>query len=198
MNRKTIYNIKKENSEMFEILHMHPEGSTAPRTIGWVKYLPGQGMDVTMRCFETRPRAIYWDPNGAIYTDSCMEFYINCFPEHPQKGYLNLEMNSNGAAFCSFGTSRHARSLVIDMGLPHPEVEAEKHADYWQVHCLIPAKLFEALYGMTFAFPEGHRMEGNFYKCGDHTASPHWGSWVPMPRLDFHDPDSFGTFVIAE
>ena len=198
MNRKTIYNIKKENPEMFEILHMRREGSTAPRTIGWVKYLPGQGMDVTMRCYETRPRAIYWDPNGAIYTDSCMEFYINCFPEIPQKGYLNLEMNSNGAAFCSFGTSRHARSLVIDMGLPHPKVEAEKHADYWQVHCLIPAKLFEALYGMPFAFPEGHRMEGNFYKCGDHTASPHWGSWVPMPRLDFHDPDSFGTFVIAE
>ena len=198
MNRKTIYNIKKENPEMFEILHMRPEGSTAPRTIGWVKYLPGQGMDVTMRCYEIRPRAIYWDPNGAIYTDSCMEFYINCFPEHPQKGYLNLEMNSNGAAFCSFGTSRHARSLVIDMGLPHPEVEAEKHADYWQVHCLIPAKLFEALYDMPFDFPAGHRMEGNFYKCGDHTVSPHWGSWVPMPRLDFHDPDSFGTFVIAE
>ena len=198
MIRKTIYNIKKENPEMFEILHMRPEGSTAPKTVGWIKYLPGEGMDVTMRCYETRPRAIYWDPNGAIYTDSCMEFYINCFPEIPQKGYLNLEMNSNRAAFCSFGTSRHARSLVIDMGLPHPEVEAEKHADYWQVHCLIPAKLFEALYGMPFDFPAGHRMEGNFYKCGNHTASPHWGSWVPMPRLDFHDPDSFGTFVIAE
>lgn len=198
MNRNTIYRIKKSDPEMFEILHMRPEGSVAPKTVGWIKYLPGQGMDVTMRCYETRPRAIYWDPNGAIYTDSCMEFYINCFPEVPQKGYLNLEMNSNGAAFCSFGTSRHARSLVIDMGLPHPEVEAEKHEDYWQVHCLIPAKLFEDLYGMPFAFEVGHRMEGNFYKCGDHTRSPHWGSWVPMPRLDFHDPDSFGTFVITE
>ena len=62
----------------------------------------------------------------------------------------------------------------------------------------IPAKLFEALYGQPFAFKVGHKMEGNFYKCGDHTASPHWGSWVPMPRLDFHDPDSFGTFVIVE
>ena len=51
---------------------------------------------------------------------------------------------------------------------------------------------------MPFVFANGHVMEGNFYKCGDHTASPHWGSWVPMPRLDFHDPDSFGTFIITE
>ena len=198
MNRKTIYEISKTAPNEVEILHMRPEGSTAPKTLAWVQYLPGKGMDVTMRCYEKRPRAIYWDPNGAIYTDSCMEFYINCFPNVPQKGYLNLEMNSNGAAFCSFGTSRHARSLVIEMGLPHPEVEAEKHEDFWQVHCLIPAKLFEALYGMPFDFPVGRRMEGNFYKCGDHTADPHWGSWVPMPRLDFHDPDSFGTFIITE
>ena len=60
------------------------------------------------------------------------------------------------------------------------------------------SELAEALYGQPFAFEVGHKMEGNFYKCGDHTASPHWGSWVPMPRLDFHDPDSFGTFVITE
>ena len=197
MNRNTIYQIRRTDPEEFQILHMRPEGSEAPKTVGWVRYLPGEGMDVTMRCYETRPRAIYHNPNDAIYTDSCMEFYINCYPKIPQKGYLNLEMNCNGAAFCSFGVSRHARACVVDMGLPHPEVEAEKHADYWQVHCLIPAKLFEALYGLPFDFPEGHVMEGNFYKCGDHTASPHWGSWVPMPRLDFHDPDSFGTFVIA-
>ena len=177
---------------------MRPEGSTAPKTLAWVQYLPGQGMDVTMRCYERAPRAIWHNPNNAIYTDSCMEFYVNCFPDMPQKGYLNLEMNCNGAAFCSFGTSRYTRSCVLDMGLPHPEVEAEKHEDYWQVHCLIPASLFEALYGVPFRFETGHRMEGNFYKCGDHTASPHWGSWVPMPRLDFHDPDSFGTFIITE
>ena len=113
MNRKTIYEISKTAPREVEILHMRPEGSTAPKTLAWVQYLPGKGMDVTMRCYETKPRAIWHNPNNDIYTDSCMEFYINCFPEIPQKGYLNLEMNSNGAAFCSFGTSRHARSLVI-------------------------------------------------------------------------------------
>ena len=198
MNRKTVYEISKTTPREVEILHMRPERSQAPKTLAWVQCLPGKGMDVTMRCYERKPRAIWHNPNNDIYTDSCMEFYVNCFPEHPQKGYLNLEMNSNGAAFCSFGTSRHARSLVLEMGLPHPEVDVEKGDGWWQVHCLISAKLFEALYGLPFDFPVGHRMEGNFYKCGDHTADPHWGSWVPMPRLDFHDPDSFGTFVITE
>ena len=72
MNRKTVYEISKTEPREVEILHMRPEGSTAPKTLAWVQYLPGKGMDVTMICYETRPRAIYWDPNGAIYTDSCM------------------------------------------------------------------------------------------------------------------------------
>ena len=62
MNRKTVYEISKSEPREVEITHMRPEGSTAPKTLAWVQYLPGQGMDVTMRCYETRPRAIYWDP----------------------------------------------------------------------------------------------------------------------------------------
>ena len=49
MNRKTIYEISKTKPREVEILHMRPEGSIAPKTLAWVQYLPGQGMDVTMR-----------------------------------------------------------------------------------------------------------------------------------------------------
>ncbi len=183
----------------FTIPNNRPEGVPAPETVGSLSYRPGEGLLVTMRCYEEKPRAIYHDPNGAIYTDSCMEAYVDCFPEM-HRGYLNVEMNANGAAFCSFGTCRHLRSLVVDMGIPHPEVEAERGEEngrpYWQVTCLLRASLFEALYGRPFVLDSGHKMRGNFYKCGDHTAAPHWASWAPVPRLDFHDPDSFGTFVV--
>ncbi len=201
-NSKLIYRISTSAPEQFTISHNRPEGVPAPKTVGQLQYLPGVGIQVTMRCYEEKPRAIYYNPNSPIYTDSCMEVYIDCFPEIPQMGYLNLEMNVNGAAYCSFGTARHTRSVVVNMGIPHPEVEATRGVEdgqaYWQVECLLPASLFEGLYHRPFAFEPGHRMRGNFYKCGDHTATPHWASWAPVDRLDFHDPASFGTFELCD
>ena len=40
MNRKTIYEISKTNPREVEIVHMRPEGSTAPKTLAWVQDLP--------------------------------------------------------------------------------------------------------------------------------------------------------------
>ena len=34
----------------------------------------------------------------------------------------------------------------------------------------------------------GDRWRANFYKCGDETSHPHWASWSPVGRLDFHRP----------
>ena len=39
-------------------------------------------------------------------------------------------------------------------------------------------------------------MRGNFYKCGDHTVNPHWGSWAPVDKVDFHVPLLFGDLEI--
>jgi len=33
---------------------------------------------------------------------------------------------------------------------------------------------------------------GNVYKCGDDTSHPHWASWRPVRRVNFHEPDCFG------
>ena len=95
----------------FTIPNNRPEGVPAPETVGSLSYRPGEGLLVTMRCYEEKPRAIYHDPNGAIYTDSCMEAYVDCFPEM-HRGYINVEMNANGAAFCYIST-------VNDKGFPH-------------------------------------------------------------------------------
>ncbi|MCD6337129.1 MAG: hypothetical protein J7M01_02720, partial [Candidatus Marinimicrobia bacterium] len=38
---------------------------------------------------------------------------------------------------------------------------------------------------------------GNLYKCGDKTSHPHWASWSPIDKLNFHQPKHFGEFVFV-
>ena len=187
--------------ERFTIAHDRPEGAASPETSGQVVYLPGEGLEVSMVCREKNPRAIYYNPNDPVHTDSCMEAFLDCFPDLPQYGYIGLEMNANGASHCSFGTSRHVRNYVLKRGLAHPEVAIERFtkdgADYWRATCLLKKSLLEALYERNCEFAPGHRMRGNFYKCGDHTDAPHWGSWAPVERVDFHVPHLFGDMIVV-
>ena len=187
--------------EVFTISHDRPEGAPSPLTRGQLVYLPGAGLEVVMTCREANPRAVYYNPNDPVHTDSCMEAFLDCFPDLPQYGYLGLEMNANGACHCSFGTGRHTRSYVLQRGLPHPEVAIERFvedgADCWRATCLLKTSLLEALYERKCDFAPGHRMRGNFYKCGDHTDSPHWGSWAPVEKVDFHVPHLFGDLIVV-
>ena len=187
--------------ETFAISHDRPEGAASPETTGQLLYLPNRGLEVSMACREQNPRAIYYNPNDPVHTDSCMEAFLDCFPGLPQYGYIGLEMNANGASHCSFGTGRHTRSYVLKRGLPHPEVAIERYTKdgdwYWRATCLLKKSLLEALYERNCDFEAGHRMRGNFYKCGDHTASPHWGSWAPVEKVDFHVPHLFGDLIVV-
>lgn len=199
VNNMNSYIVRRGAGEKFTVSVQRPEGAKAPDTEGSLVYIAGEGLWVTMRCFEENPRAIYYNPNGWVYTDSCMEIFIDCFPEL-HKGYINLEMNANGAAFCSFGTDRYARGFLIDMGIPHPEVTVTKGEEngraYWQVRSLLRESTLEKLYGVSAKLESGHKMRANFYKCGDHTATPHWASWAPVGELDFHAPQYFGTLIV--
>jgi hypothetical protein len=68
---------------------------------------------------------------------------------------------------------------------------------WWRATCLLRTSLLEALYERSCDFSPGHRMRGNFYKCGDHTESPHWGSWAEVERVDFHAPHLFGELIVV-
>jgi len=197
----TIPSGSAHTGERLTIAHDRPEGAASPETSGQVVYLPGEGLEVSMVCREKNPRAIYYNPNDPVHTDSCMEAFLDCFPDLPQYGYIGLEMNANGASHCSFGTSRHVRNYVLKRGLAHPEVAVERFtkdgADYWRATCLLKTSLLEALYERNCDFAPGHRMRGNFYKCGDHTDAPHWGSWAPVEKVDFHVPHLFGDMIVV-
>lgn len=183
-------------AEVFTITNHRPEGAIAPKTEGFLRYIPGAGLALTMRCYEENPKMVFTQPDDPVCKDSCMEMFLDCFPELPEYGYLNVEMNAAGNMRCGFGTDRHHRQLVREKGLAQPERKITFGEGYWQVECLVSEALLEKLYERPCTFAPGHEMRGNFYKCGDETQHPHWASWSKVERLDFHTPEFFGTWKI--
>lgn len=113
---------------------------------------------------------------------------------------MNMEMNARGTLLSCLGTDRHARVPVRDItGGSIPDVRGEILPDRWSVTAGIPATLLGKVYGSDPAvFTPGYSFRGNFYKCGDETAVPHYGMWNPVctDKPDFHRPEYFGDFVI--
>ena len=48
-------------------------------------------------------------------------------------------------------------------------------------------------------FSPGDVLRGNFYKCGDDAAFPHYGMWSPVltGEPDFHRPEYFGELALV-
>ena len=187
--------------ETLQITHFREEGIPGPDTFATLAWLPEKGFELTMWCFEEDPLAVYRNPNEPVHTDSCMECFLNVFPEQTEKGYISVEVNANGASHSSFGTDRHNRDYILNLGQPHPEVEVTYHVrdgrKCWQTRCLIRRDVLEALYGRPCDFGPGHKMRANFYKCAEAVAQPHWGAWSAVSRLDFHMPEHFGILEIV-
>ena len=173
-----------------------PEGAIGPKTEVSMRYIPGIGFEAMMRCYEKDPKTTYTQQDDPVFKDSCMEIFLDCYPELPEYGYLNVEINSAGAMRCRFGPDRQNRIFLLEKGIPRPEVTVTKTEDNWQICVIFQEKMLELLYERPCAFAPGHEMRGNFYKCGDETDTPHWTSWMQMRRLDFHDPACFGVLEI--
>ena len=83
------------------------------------------------------------------------------------------------------------------------ELAAGLHFDglkpYWQLEYKIPYAQVEKYFGKIDAVP-GFSFMGNFYKCGDETSSPHYGSLGeqnPNAPCAFHDYNLFSRFEFA-
>lgn len=165
-----------------------------PTTTAWLYRIEGQGFCLKMRCEEENPRAVYTEANDPVYKDSCMEFFANYYPEVEGTGYVNFEMNSNGAVLCEYGQPGD-RFYLKDKGLDVPTPVATKGEGYWEVELMIPDTFIKAVYGQEVI---ADKIKGNFYKCGDDTHTPHYGSWNPIanPFPAFHKPEFFGELII--
>lgn len=182
------------------ISNFRPEGAVGPDTYAQLSWIQDQGFILQMWSYNTNPLARFQNPNDPVCKDSCMECFLDVFPTHRYKGYINIEMNALGTCLCAFGPNRHDRRFLTDLGLPHPEVTIERFTrdggECWMAKTFIPKETIEALYEIPCNLTSGHQMRANFYSCAEDVEHPYWGSWAPVSRLDFHMPECFGLLEI--
>ncbi len=152
------------------------------------------------RVVEQYAKSIETRYGGAVWRDSCIEFFFS--PGTP--GYFNLEVNGGGTYLFAYQTARDenrilvpakdASQLKILTSLPallEPEVESEIQ---WHAECHIPYSLLDSIAPIQRP-AEGVEWKINVYKCAEANSHPHHGSWSPIgtPKPDYHQPLFFGT-----
>lgn len=183
-----------------------PDYNAVPRTEVRL-WQSGTGLHIGFRVWETNPRTVWRQHNEPVYKDSCVEFFLQPCPGSDPR-YINFEMNAAGTLLLQIGSGRSDRKFLDPAGFSRfaivvsaaslPLEQGSPTEPCWQVTYTIP---FEWLAGLFPDFRPGPswEMRGNFYKCGDETASPHYGCWNPVTSAqpDFHRSCDFGLLVLA-
>ena len=150
------------------------------------------GLKVLLCANEPKVSARVRDFGGAVWTDSCLEFFFRPFADDPR--YVNIEVNAAGAALIAVGPDRDHREKLetCPAGM---DIRASRHeGGWWAVAYAVPFALVEALFARQWQPCAAFR--GNFYTC-DESIHPHFGSWSPIdaPAPDFHRPEAFGKLL---
>ena len=138
--------------------------------------------------------------NGAVWKDSCVEFFIA--PENDGVFY-NFEINCIGTKLLYAGKTRNSRTPADDATIDRIIAEStlgnkpfdEKHGTFdWTMTVVIPIESFFQHHIKTI---KGKTCRANFYKCGDGLTKPHYLSWnnIETTKPDFHTPQYFGEIV---
>ena len=195
---------------VYSILHQtQADWSVVPavelRDCGWLEptaisakaqiYRDDTALYVRMEAQEASIRATLTGRLDQVCNDSCLEFFFA--PDPADSRYINFEFNPLGTMYLGFGATRptRVRQIVKDaeaLFAPRPFTTENGWGICWR----IPFSFIQ-LYFPAFA-PTGE-CAGNFYKCGDETAAPHYLSWAAMgcESPDFHRREDFGTLRFA-
>ncbi|MBX7256663.1 MAG: carbohydrate-binding family 9-like protein [Candidatus Hydrogenedentes bacterium] len=162
------------------------------------------GLYVMFRVRDRYVRAVTTDYQGPVCTDSCVEFFVE---PREGKGYFNFEINCIGTLLLCYiedptrtadGFVKYTKipkelgSLVqIRSSLKGPLSEELTEPTEWTLAYHVPWKVLESYVG-PIGDPAGQTWRANFFKCGDKTSHPHWGTWSPIgEQLNFHQPRYF-------
>lgn len=163
----------------------------------WKEYSPApitsfkmlRGKEGVSLLFDSEERALRCEiseENGAVYTDSCLEFFFK--PDIHDPRYLNFELNPKGVLHLAIGEGRRGRTL-LDTDRSIFNIVSDARDGDWRLKIYIPDSFILGLYDKISSV-----CKGNFYKCGDKTDHVHFGAWneVETEKPDFHVPDFFG------
>ncbi len=172
-------------------------GEYRPKAYGQLIYVIDKGFALKMTCFESDPKTTYTKYNDPVYKDSCLEFFVSFNNE--SRLYMNFEMNSAGAYLSAVRETKPDKTPIHKiLGSDMPNIEVFKNKTQWSVKVFFSLDMIEKLFGVR-DFHVGSIFHGNFYKCGDETKSPHFGTWqsIDSEKPNFHRPDCFGEFLIV-
>jgi len=140
---------------------------------------------------ENEIRANITKTNGAVWKDSCVEFFIS----FNESGYYNFEFNCIGTVLAAFGKNRNERTFLPEEVLKKIETQTKltkgSNRFYWKMLIVIPIQTF---IHDSFQSLDGIIGKGNFYKCGDELSQSHYLVWskIHSDKPDFHLPQFFG------
>ena len=154
-------------------------------------------------------RCVQTEFQSSVCEDSCVEFFVQ---PAGKREYFNFEFNCGGAMLVYYvddptrsghgkGLKSYTRLTTEDcerVGIYHsmprtvePEIAEEAE---WILEFFVPFSLLSK-YAGPLGKVAGQEWRANFYKCGDETSHPHWASWAPVAKLNFHLPGCFETIV---
>jgi len=152
--------------------------------------------------YEINPLIRYYHMNEPVYTDSCVEFFVQPSP-YIDTRYLNFEINAAGTLLLGLGESRD-RVRLSDVDPKtfsiQPQVNCINPADqrtYWEIQYSVPFGFIQSHFS-DFQPESGTKLKGNFYKCGNDTAEPHYGCWnlIEEAHPNYHLSSYFGELIL--
>lgn len=152
---------------------------------------------ILYRVKEKHVRHVTTAINGAVWEDSCVEFFI----AFDDEGYYNCEFNCIGTPLIGYGAGRNNRELLPAdvVRMVHSDVSMRLEDDdyVWDLLLQIPVKVFVK---HTVTSLSNVTAKVNFYKCGDLLPEPHFMCWnkIDSAAPDFHRPDFFAPAVFEE
>ncbi len=156
----------------------------------------GRELHLRYRVKEDAVAAACEEDGGAVYRDSCVEFF---FAPSDDGLYYNIECSCIGRILMCCGPDRFRREFLPEEAYrgirrrsslgSRPFALREAPAQ-WELELDIPASTFVHHDIVDFG---GLEARGNFYKCGDALPTRHYLSLFPVgtEKPDFHRPEFF-------
>ena len=165
-----------------------------PKAEGYVARTP-DALRVTLTAWEQTIRAFEMETGGAVFKDSCLEFFFQPAPETDAR-YINIEINPIGTMHIGIGEGRHGRTVLGELPDGIAPITRIERGKLWSVSYELPFSWIQSLFP-DFSHEGEIKLRGNFYAC-DESIHPHFGTAFPVEAAqpDFHCPACFQEIII--